>query len=246
MYRLRKFVPLMRSLVVGVLATLSVSWCCAIIIFPTPTALLSSQGHTQHGDSRDLLTVCNIAQAGVCRVFVWWGEMPISGPMSTTDAYTLLPPWSMVPSYDKRLLDNGTLIRVTDARGWPFLSLKSTWDIVAQAANATWFQGLHVKRICGGVRLTKREPDAKSFLAHFQVLPLTIMPRGFAMNVLIFGGFWAILEGAYTIARCVRRRWRLYRTCCVCCGYSLHDLQSENCPECGAAIIRAEGDSSNV
>jgi hypothetical protein len=64
-----------------------------------------------------------------------------------------------------------------------------------------------------------------------RLLPTGVLPIGFAINS---GLYAAILWLLFAVPGAVRRRVRIKRCQCASCGYSLRDITSEKCPECGA------------
>lgn len=64
-----------------------------------------------------------------------------------------------------------------------------------------------------------------------RLLPLTPQPTGFAINTLFYSAvLWLVMFGPFT-ARCLIRH---KRGLCIKCGYDLHGVEHEVCPECGA------------
>ncbi len=60
---------------------------------------------------------------------------------------------------------------------------------------------------------------------------LPIWP-GFAVNTLFYATLlWVLISGPFALRRLIRRR----RGRCPDCGYDLHQLEDEACPECGLA-----------
>jgi len=235
--------PILRSGLVAIVSTIVASWFCALKIRVEPRVLLMEQGYAQIDAYPELLVAARFGNTGACRVFVWWGSIPISGPLSGRDARAMLPPWAYVGPYDEAKDGSQTVVWVTDARGWPCLCLRSQWELTATRANARWISGLSVRRIKGGVRLTQGEPDATSFLAGFSVLPLRIMWGGFMIDVVAFGCMWLSCEIIRMLAGNGVRSWRRRGSRCIACGYSLKGLREATCPECGWASANSKGES---
>lgn len=56
---------------------------------------------------------------------------------------------------------------------------------------------------------------------------------GFAINTLFYS---AVLWMLFAVPVGMRRRLRKKRGQCAACGYSLRNITSDKCPECGAAV----------
>ena len=111
-----------------------------------------------------------------------------------------------------------------DARGWPMRSLEARND--ETNAKYQWYWGFTLTRAAsqfGAVHL-----------GDMKVLPLKPIWPGFAINTIFYAAivwFLSFAPGA------IRRRIggvRRKRGQCASCGYSLRDITSEKCPECGA------------
>lgn len=65
------------------------------------------------------------------------------------------------------------------------------------------------------------------------VLPTRVSLRGMTVNTVVYGATWWLILSAFGLLRARRRR---KRGLCSACGYSLHSLTSERCPECGTDL----------
>jgi hypothetical protein len=107
------------------------------------------------------------------------------------------------------------------ASGWPLCALRC--DVVLTSSGVE-----PASSVAGGIRVQSGMNHAQRH--ELAVLPMTPIWPGFAIESLAFSAAWFLLLSAPRIVRgCVRRRGN----CCVACGYDLHGLLSDRCPECG-------------
>ena len=109
--------------------------------------------------------------------------------------------------------------QVTEAGGWPMLSLFRTVD-PRPPVSQTWMQRLL------GDRETELVPGYQ------RGLPTRIIWLGFAINTAFYAAIlWLFFAFPFTL-----RRWRrIKRGLCPACGYDLRGSTSQTCPECGKA-----------
>lgn len=125
-----------------------------------------------------------------------------------------------VPSWALRARGTNTITPVTfnaaSARGWPM--------------RAMWYE----VRIAGGGRLNSGGADVPPDLAWFgpgPVLPLRVLPLGFAADTALYAAAWLVVLGAIGRAR---RRAQRHLGRCPDCGYDLAHADHDRCPECGS------------
>jgi hypothetical protein len=105
---------------------------------------------------------------------------------------------------------------VEDARGWPFLALRSWYNPSPPSA-----ADLH-----GAIALDKDlTPESPA-----KLLPYIPLWHGLLADTGLFGGAWFLLLLVPAIAR---RRYRSRRGLCPRCGYDLRGGVARGCPECG-------------
>jgi hypothetical protein len=75
-----------------------------------------------------------------------------------------------------------------------------------------------------------------------RAVPLRPLWPGFAINTIFYA---AIVWMLCAVPGAVRRRVRIKRGQCASCGYSLRDITSEKCPECGVAVASAQTQQRN-
>jgi len=122
------------------------------------------------------------------------------------------------------VLSSGLPLRsVCSERGWwaDYTSMGST---ALSEHFDTWKAGIRI-------------PDWIPWCAHEQTdlrrLPILIIPLGFAVNTVFYGGLIAVVVFAWTW---LPRFCRLRKGCCIACGYDLRGAPHERCPECGRQL----------
>ena len=160
-------------------------------------------------------------------------------------------PWRMLASVDGAICE--------DARGWPFRSMKTTFQpvVVTTVArnpglsvehgrvtaslpdgssrtlrSAAWGDGVHA-----GVRLPERwsRGAADPWIAS-RFIPLQPLYRGFVANTLFYAVvLWTFLRGPGVARRHLRRR----RNLCPECAYPVGARSV--CTECGTAVATPSG-----
>jgi hypothetical protein len=118
--------------------------------------------------------------------------------------------------------------QVIDARGWPCLALRSHTFITLSES------GVPQVRVDGGLSRQIAIVLYNDTVATNFALPTRIMPRGFAINSLLYAAASAALIAA---PGAVRRQVRARRNRCVHCGYLLAGTP-DRCPECGRERAR--------
>jgi hypothetical protein len=124
----------------------------------------------------------------------------------------LVPSWTRfdrpTPEWEARSIPFES--RLADARGWPLASL---WSITDRALSPH-------RSLSGG------------FVVLDSILPLRPLWRGF----LVDSTFFTIVAAVFCAPLIIRRFRRLWRHCCVKCGYPIG--QSRHCTECGHLLDR--------
>lgn len=72
-----------------------------------------------------------------------------------------------------------------------------------------------------------------SLLDNHRILPLRVQWLGLSMNSLVYG---IAMYLGYSGVLGLWRRHRRSMGCCVKCGYVLHGLTCDHCPECGTSV----------
>jgi hypothetical protein len=132
--------------------------------------------------------------------------------------------------------DIGREEQMIDARGWPFLALRSRTDLlnsggaVANYSAINRLGGLETGAVgVGTVALTK--PSAGSARAPIPIHPIW---SGLALNTDFYGAIWLGLWSVLVIPRRFFREVGRFRSgACIRCGYDLGYDFIHGCPECG-------------
>lgn len=168
---------------------------------------------------------------GAARVYsrAYWNEPPTDRPVTKFRPYwsqtSSLPP--STPGTPLIVADrSGGTALIEDARGWPFLSMKSTFLPIGRSRPDGTEDSFPVSY---GVQLRRVSPMG-SFETP-RAIPLRPIWLGFFLNTLIYGTLFAT---AYAIVDRLRRSYRLRRGQCPSCGYPIGS--ATQCSECGRAL----------
>ena len=127
-----------------------------------------------------------------------------------------------------------------DERGWPFLSLRCTWHEEQPFS-------LPNEPVDGGLSIRALEPDwmiERTMMMgspdmdyvhtdQHRALPLIPIWPGLLGSTLFYSLLWLPVVFVAGGLGVVRRRFRRAKNRCTQCGYSLHKLEADTCPECG-------------
>jgi hypothetical protein len=211
----------------GAIINVAVAWACSVWIDP------GTQGHAAGFSSLvgPQWSVAMQRRAGAAAVLakpLWWDQYHDSSKLLTTP----IPSWSKAAtppeSRDHYRLDpNLKFICCEGANGWPQLSL--LWRV--ETNNLNFETQLDSTPPQWGIEIA---PDLTRAPVYQQrrVLPLCPIWPGFAVNTLFYAAIAWIL---FTVPAYLKRRHRIRRGLCAKCAYPVGE--SENCTECGAAII---------
>lgn len=125
------------------------------------------------------------------------------------------------PPYWSSLRGIATVVRVEEARGWPFRALYCYW-VNTEPSEVPSMVGAFGSNPMSG-------PIVAS--APFQVYPFLPLWRGVVANLMLYG---AALFAAHRTPLIFRAWTRRRRNLCVTCGHVLIQSQAR-CPECGAS-----------
>lgn len=165
-----------------------------------------------------------------------------------------IPPWSIVTRISTPpqavLPREGISSSICEfAYGWPARCLSYRIEFIeelrmarpASVAGDVWGQSFRF--ISGGPTFSNAihaDLLGEGWVAHDGNWPSQIIWRGMILNVLFFT---AVFGSPWWIRALVR--WRRARNGrCVRCGYSIAELNSEKCPECGSAAAVRQARSS--
>lgn len=214
------------AMILGVIATIGLSWISAIAVVDSVSNRYGSQLLFLESSSGDLVRTewhfsLNRTPCGTRAIST------IQCPGDLYDEFTNLsisdfPSWSSIPSHASNIAagDGLFLSRVEEAHGWPFLALRGMVDITTEGNGEPFYQ-THGAILLG----TQSNLSAHGF-RFLSVIPIW---AGMVVDSLIFGLlFWcATLAIAVLQARIRRKRDQ----CCVC-GYVVKGVPRS--PECGS------------
>ncbi len=137
--------------------------------------------------------------------------------------------------------ENTNQIMIEEARGYPFLALRTTWRATNTTSDQTNPLNPPLDAFESNSPLPIRpfvETSIHSFAFQngLRALPTSIIPFGFAMNVVVFTLLWLILPHPFRLFFIIRHQRRYKRNLCVHCGYNLVQTRSERCSECGSVL----------
>ena len=124
------------------------------------------------------------------------------------------PAWTGWPD---ELDPNSTHWHAVEARGWPFLALRS------EHAHRVWISGIALPR----------KPGPSHNLESIRSLPVRMMWPGFAINTMFYA---AILWLLFAAPLALRRWRRIKRGLCVKCAYPVHRVR-----RCGSVPGQSPG-----
>ncbi len=147
--------------------------------------------------------------------------------------------WSEIerqPTKDNELI-------IEDARGWPFLAMRTTFEgLTAKpgegAPHLNWYDiSMHA-----GIRIRPNYTGLRSFEALYasRALPLRPILLGLVGNLIFWSSIWALLPYVPFLPVILKKRRRLKRNQCVNCAYDLRGLSHEQCPECGVQLKNSQ------
>jgi len=137
-------------------------------------------------------------------------------------------------------VDHNQLI-IEDARGWPFLALRSVFRGITSEYGAGWVDTHWTDlTLQGGIRMRPHYTRTYGFNAFDASIALPIQPiwLGFLGDILFWSAICLIPYLIFAVP--VWKRWRrVRRNLCAKCAYDLRGLDHDRCPECGISIERA-------
>ena len=203
------------SLLLGIVATWLVSWACSIVLETDRwDSILMKEPLPD--DDYDSWGVGMSTRPGLT---VWFASRRGRRDLLAIDA----PQWAGVSLGDGiALLERGCLSKTVEATGWPCLSM--------YCVRIKW-RGTDPDSVIGGIDYSPRANRVYPF-PYDPMLPLTPLWSGFAINTLVYGGFfWLSVTGIVAMRVGYRFRQRLCRKC----AYDVRGL-AHVCPECGLPI----------
>ncbi len=208
-----------KCLVIGCLATVVVSWTCAILL-----DVVDSDDHETLGRSHQTDRVLLISSRTFgSQMYGAVDAISVSSfsdyPAITADRNLLIPSWTRFRSIAH--IPGRNEIRADIARGWPLLALSCSLDAAWVGDYSTGpivvRYGIDLGRFRRGTHLSRR------------VLPCKPIWTGLAVDS---GAFGALIAFLMLTAWTVRYKFRLGRSRCPLCNYMLQ-LLIPGCPECG-------------
>ncbi len=235
----RRLTPLLLCLLAGALTTIAVAWALALLVDPAAGVTTISYTRRAAGPSDDATAIVRHTSAPGTSVWNLWHFDAVSlfdNPdlLSHADIAADLP---SIPALHSALaFKQGDIGLWTDwtfeLRGWPFQAMWCDRSSVPSAPARSAGPGAPLTY--GGVWVETAGP-AGTFQTTFKVLPLFILPAGFALDTLIYAGLWFLL---FLLGSRFIRHFRTPPGHCRNCRYNLTGLPASSllCPECGNEI----------
>lgn len=202
-------VQLLTVIMLGAITTVALAWFAASWDWTTSTGAPVPFGMHNRG--------FGFAKSARVRTDLWWfaeADFYTSNPKRRTP-----PKWSRMWRLDTK--DNGG-VHWESASGWPMLAMLSEchWRSPTDTLIVSGFQIGSTPTIIDG-----------SYGAYWlRLLPIKVIPMGFAVNTALAASLWWLLLFAVPTARhCIRVR----RGTCLYCGYGPLASPNVDCPECG-------------
>ena len=217
----RRLFTLALFLLLGAVVNVVVAWGCAAWLEPG-SRWEFGQRYVEPGL---YWSVSWYQRWGFTRVKSWWSPGPRQDfPLVATRPR--IPSWGGIQVPDP-LIDPFERWEVSDAFGWPYLAMRSGFDVQSGGDSPGPLQSK-----MRGLQLTPINVSAMGLDG--RALPLLPIWPGFAFDTAFYGLFSALLwlllfRGSSGLRRVFRRR----RGLCVACGYDLRHADHAACPECG-------------
>ncbi len=213
----RRLLIIAICLLLGVIVNVAVAWGCAAWadLDTEPSSGTSEDGTTMIG--RWSSKFGTLIHYHISRTATYRHPLFESPRMDEVSPY-----WLRFPSaaYESGLIDNED--RITDARGWPALTMWSEY---------VWPPYGPPVPVKGGLRLTSPHSVTNFGPQLPRALPLRPIWPGFAVNTLFYAAIlWLLMSGPFALRRFIRVKGGL----CPACAYPRG--QSEVCSECGKAL----------
>jgi hypothetical protein len=210
-------------LVGGAIINVGVAWGCALL----RTAPAASTGI--HEDQLDVGAFHYLVMDHIgCCVFHGYKKVlsshSIRNQMGRDLPNVPLPKWVRNGPMFGALSDDPDY-RVDAAWGWPLEALAFSICEYWIPTRAVFLDAIVIQESPIPVSVKMAKSDYR-----FGMLPLRPIFPGFAINTIFYA---AIVWVLFAVPGAVRRRVRRKRGQCAACGYSLRDITSDKCPECG-------------
>jgi len=128
---------------------------------------------------------------------------------------------------------------IEDARGWPFLAWRCTFEGHTQKPGTQWRHPLWNEiDLHGGIRIRPTFDNIGDFEAIYGSRAIPIRPIVFGLlgDVIIWSIVWTILSYLPFSYVVLRHRRRRKKTLCVRCAYDIRGHNHVRCPECGLLL----------
>lgn len=235
----RRVTSTLLYLLAGALTTVAVAWAFALLVDPAAGLTTTSYSRRATGPNDNATAIVSHTSAPGTSVWNLRHFDAVSifdNPdlLSHTDVAADLP---SIPALHSALAlkqrDVGPWTDWTfEVRGWPFQAMWCDRSSVPSAPTRSAGPGAPLTY--GGVWVETAGP-AGTFQTTFKVLPLFILPAGFALDTLAYAGLWFLM---FLLGSVAIRRFRTPPGHCHNCRYNLTGLPASSllCPECGNEI----------
>ncbi len=237
----RHVVRILICLVLGAATSVGVAW--GLVIYGTPKLIGSTPQFSRYSDRIISMTVMDGCGVTIFRASTFRNHC---GRTELTDKPRMLstiPHW-MEPQY-KRFYEFMSRDEVSlfsaNVVGAPFRCMRSeAWSIISRTQRDTP-SAVRMERLKSFelnipwfLEPTANRTGANGFQ---RTLPTGVQPIGMTANTSIYAAGWFLLLAAPRGLRCWRRS---HRGLCARCGYDLHGVHDNCCPECGATLVHHE------
>ncbi|MCI0363210.1 MAG: hypothetical protein L0219_04965 [Phycisphaerales bacterium] len=227
---------------VGAIVNIAVAWTCAIAINVRSAAIEYGVNPTWEVNAQRRIGALLVES---------YRRRGIEGEPGDVAASSLVPSWLPIARATPEWTSLRAKVeqRVLDCRGWPMLSMyceleKRFYSAELGQRKSPLHEGLPTDLApftssapIGPVQVGRRansfrEPPL-SFVSGSRVLPLGLIPIGFAGNTIFYATmFWLLLAAPKGF-----RGWRRARRgLCAACGYPVNHGVSDVCTECGEPV----------
>ena len=228
----RRLLKLVVFLLLGAIVNVAVAWGSLYWPYLYHTAPNQQIGHTLNGPGFSDWYVYTSSSSGFGKATSRWlnGIFTFKGVSDRDPAESVLPDWAGFAYPNGTYPPNIYVIRIVDARGWPFLAFWSGREVDGSSpAGATVGNSIS---ITNGYLLPGERNMPYSHYSDARILPFAPIWTGVAINTISYA---VLLWMLWLSPSVVRHHIRRTRGLCVKCGYDLRGTSGGGggCPECG-------------
>lgn len=237
-------IAIVTSTLLGVVSTFVVVWYCAKWV--DETYVEGSEdvyGISKNGLNYVQWSIKLDAESGAVRLLSWWQFNETTGfGGSDGSAEEFVPSWGeyLIPTSRSKPKDNElseSRYRVVDARGWPMLAMWGGFEYSRYVEDKTYIFTLGETKSA----IVLQNLNEGEFSPDFnRVIPLAPIWFGFIVDTLFYTAIWLFLMYLLAGPGIIKRTIRHSRGYCIRCGYDLHGMDHDKCPECGVGTQKGK------